>query len=208
MRYLPLDNEDRAEMLAVIGVRDIEDLFECVPKKARLSKLIDLPYHQPESAVEKYMTKLSNKSISASSVPFFCGAGAYKHHVPSTVDHLIQRSEFLTAYTPYQPEISQGTLQVLFEFQSQVATLTGMEVANASMYDGSTACAEAVVMAKRVTRKHKAIIAPGLHPHYSLATETLASSVGIDVCILKQEICCFHRTSCFRPYKITRRAGS
>lgn len=188
MRYLPLDNEDRAEMLEVIGVRNIEDLFECVPKKARLSKLIDLPYHQPESAVEKYMTKLSNKSISASSVPFFCGAGAYKHHVPSTVDHLIQRSEFLTAYTPYQPEISQGTLQVLFEFQSQVATLTGMEVANASMYDGSTACAEAVVMAKRVTRKHKAIIAPGLHPHYSLATETLASSVGIDVCILKQEI--------------------
>ncbi len=188
MRYLPLDNKDRSQMLGAIGVKDIEDLFECIPKKARSSELFDLPCHKSESEVEKYMIRLSDKSINASSVPFFCGAGAYKHHVPSSVDHLIQRSEFLTAYTPYQPEISQGTLQVLFEFQSQVAILTGMEVANASMYDGSTACAEAVVMAKRVTKKHKAIIAPGLHPHYSLATKTLASSVDIDVCVLDSEI--------------------
>jgi len=129
------------------------------------------------------MSRLSAKSMSAGSVPFFCGAGAYKHHIPATVDHLIQRSEFLTAYTPYQPEISQGTLQALFEFQTQVAMLTGMEVANASMYDGSTACAEAVVMANRVARgkKSKAILASGLHPHYAEATGTVAQYLGIDL---------------------------
>ena len=154
MRYLPLNTKDRAAMLSVIGVNHIDDLFVDVPKSARLSALVDLPNHQSEAAVERHMSRLSNKSVSAGSVPFFCGAGAYKHHIPATVDHLIQRSEFLTAYTPYQPEISQGTLQALFEFQTQVALLTGMDVANASMYDGSTACAEAVVMARRVTRKN------------------------------------------------------
>ncbi|MEP1231075.1 MAG: aminomethyl-transferring glycine dehydrogenase subunit GcvPA [Litorimonas sp.] len=181
MRYLPLNETDRAQMLDVIGVDNIDALFEDVPKSARLDALIDLPLHQSEAAVERHMNRLSNKSVSASSVPFFCGAGAYKHHIPATVDHLIQRSEFLTAYTPYQPEISQGTLQALFEFQSQVALLTGMDVANASMYDGSTACAEAVVMARRVTRKGKAILAPGLHPHYAAATQTLASTLDIDI---------------------------
>ena len=181
MRYLPLNTNDRAAMLDVIGVDNIDALFEDVPKAARLDQLVDLPLHQSEAAVERHMTRLSNKSVSASSVPFFCGAGAYKHHIPATVDHLIQRSEFLTAYTPYQPEISQGTLQALFEFQSQVALLTGMDVANASMYDGSTACAEAVVMAKRVTRKKKAILAPGLHPHYAAATQTLASTLDIEI---------------------------
>jgi glycine dehydrogenase subunit 1 len=181
MRYLPLNANDRAQMLDVIGVDHIDALFKDVPNAARLKGLLDLPLHQSEAAVERHMTRLSNKSVSASSVPFFCGAGAYKHYIPATVDHLIQRSEFLTAYTPYQPEISQGTLQALFEFQTQVALLTGMDVANASMYDGSTACAEAVVMAKRVTRKTKAILAPGLHPHYAAATQTLASTLDIDV---------------------------
>ena len=181
MRYLPLNQNDRAAMLDVIGVETIDDLFGDVPKAARLDKLIDLPSHQSEAAIERHMMRLSNKSVSAGSVPFFCGAGAYRHHIPATVDHLIQRSEFLTAYTPYQPEISQGTLQTLFEFQTQVALLTGMDVANASMYDGSTACAEAVVMAKRVTRKTKAILAPGLHPHYAAATQTLASMLDIDI---------------------------
>ena len=181
MRYLPLNNNDRAAMLSVIGVDSIDDLFVDVPEAARLKTLVDLPKHQSEAAVERHMSRLSAKSVSASSVPFFCGAGAYKHHIPATVDHLIQRSEFLTAYTPYQPEVSQGTLQTLFEFQTQVALLTGMEVANASMYDGSTACAEAVVMAKRVTRKTKAILAPGLHPHYAAATQTLASTLDIQI---------------------------
>jgi len=188
MRYLPLNENDRAQMLSVIGVDTIDALFQDVPKSARLDKLVDLPLHQSEQAVERHMNRLSNKSVSASSVPFFCGAGAYKHHIPATVDHLIQRSEFLTAYTPYQPEISQGTLQALFEFQTQVALLTGMEVANASMYDGSTACAEAVVMAKRVTRKTGAILAPGLHPHYAAATQTLASTLDINVTEVTPEI--------------------
>jgi len=188
MRYLPLNNNDRAQMLDVIGVDTIDALFEDVPTSARLKDLIDLPSHQSEAAVERHMMRLSNKSVSAGSVPFFCGAGAYRHHIPATVDHLIQRSEFLTAYTPYQPEISQGTLQALFEFQSQVALLTGMDVANASMYDGSTACAEAVVMAKRVTRKTKAILAPGLHPHYAAATQTLASTLDIDINEVAPEI--------------------
>ena len=188
MRYLPLNENDRAQMLSVIGVDTIDALFQDVPKSARLNKLVDLPLHQSEQAVERHMSRLSDKSVSASSVPFFCGAGAYKHHIPATVDHLIQRSEFLTAYTPYQPEISQGTLQALFEFQTQVALLTGMEVANASMYDGSTACAEAVVMAKRVTRKTGAILAPGLHPHYAAATQTLASTLDINVTEVTPEI--------------------
>ena len=183
MRYLPLNKNDRAAMLDVIGVDDIDALFKDVPESARLDALVDLPLRQSEQAVERHMSKLSAKSVSASSVPFFCGAGAYKHHIPATVDHLIQRSEFLTAYTPYQPEISQGTLQALFEFQTQVALLTGMDVANASMYDGSTACAEAVVMAHRVARgkKSKAILAPGLHPHYAAATQTLASTLSIKI---------------------------
>ena len=183
MRYLPLNQNDREAMLDVIGVKSIDDLFLDVPKSARLDGLVDLPKHQSEAAVEQHMWRLSAKSVSAGSVPFFCGAGAYRHHIPATVDHLIQRSEFLTAYTPYQPEISQGTLQALFEFQTQVALLTGMEVANASMYDGSTACAEAVVMAHRVARgkKPKAVLAPGLHPHYAAATQTLASTLSIQI---------------------------
>ena len=114
----------------------------------------------------------------AGEVPFFLGCGAYKHHVPASVDHLIQRGEFLTAYTPYQPEIAQGTLQVLFEFQTQVARLLGCEVANASMYDGSTACWEAIGMARRITRKTKAIISSGLHPHYVSVCKTMAKFTG------------------------------
>ena len=128
MRYLPLNDADRSEMLAKIGVPHIDGLFEDVPKSARLEALVDLPTHKSEAEVERYFARLSAKSTSAGSVPFFCGAGAYRHHIPASVDHLIQRSEFLTAYTPYQPEISQGTLQTLFEFQTQVALLTGMDL--------------------------------------------------------------------------------
>jgi glycine dehydrogenase subunit 1 len=120
--------------------------------------------------------------------PFFCGAGAYRHHVPASVDHIIQRSEFLTSYTPYQPEIAQGTLQVLFEFQTQVAALTGLDVANASMYDGSTACAEAVMMAKRVNRRNKAILSGGLHPHYAATTQTIAHAEGMEIVRLQAAI--------------------
>lgn len=173
MRYLPLTADDRQQMLDKIGVGHINDLFCDVPKNALLKDLVDLPRHRTEMEVERDMTTLSEKNIPAGSVPFFLGAGAYRHHVPSTVDYMIQRGEFLTAYTPYQPEISQGTLQALFEFQTQVTQITAMDVANASMYDGSTGCGEAVLMARRVTRKKKAILSGGLNPQYAEVVNTL-----------------------------------
>jgi glycine dehydrogenase subunit 1 len=180
MRYLPLTAADRADMLAVIGARSIDDLFADVPAAARRQGLVDLPPHAGELAVERALYSLAARNRPAGAGPFFCGAGAYRHHVPASVDHLIQRSEFLTSYTPYQPEIAQGTLQTLFEFQTQVAALTGLPVANASMYDGSTACAEAVMMAARVTRRRRAILSGGVHPHYDEAAHTLAHSAGIE----------------------------
>ncbi len=181
MRYLPLTPADRAQMLGVIGVDTIDDLFADVPAAARKAELFDLPRHAGEMEVERHLQALAAKNRPAGAGPFFCGAGAYKHHVPATVDHIIQRSEFLTSYTPYQPEIAQGTLQVLFEFQTQVAALTGLEVANASMYDGSTGCAEAVMMAQRVTRRKTAVLSGGLHPHYAAVTQTIAHAEGMDI---------------------------
>src|ERR1700742_1681232 len=179
MRYLPLTPDDRSVMLNKIGVDSIDRLFRDVPSSAVVQRSIfDLPDAQGELAVERQLVKMAGKSKSAGSLPFFCGAGAYKHHVPSAVDHLIQRSEFLTSYTPYQPEIAQGTLQYLFEFQTQVALLTGMEVANASLYDGSTATAEAVLMAQRITKRPKAILSGNLHPHYAESVETVAGLQG------------------------------
>ena len=173
MRYLPLTDGDRREMLGAIGVGGIDDLFVDVPESARRDGLVDLPRAAGELEVERAIAALAAKNLSPATAPCFLGAGAYRHHIPASVDHLIQRSEFLTAYTPYQPEVSQGTLQVLFEFQTQVALITGMEVANASMYDGATACAEAVMMAHRITRRPKSLLSGGLHPHYRGVTETL-----------------------------------
>jgi glycine dehydrogenase subunit 1 len=181
MRYLPLSPVDRSAMLGVIGAGSIDDLFVDVPMAARRDQPVDLPFHQGELEVERALSAMAGRNRTAGQGPFFCGAGAYRHHVPATVDHIIQRSEFLTSYTPYQPEIAQGTLQYLFEFQTQVAALTGMEVANASMYDGSTATAEAVMMAARVTRRGKAVLSGGLHPHYARTAETLAKVAGVQV---------------------------
>ena len=177
MRYLPLTDTDRTEMLATIGASSVDDLFVDVPEQARLSGPIDgLPMHASEMAVERHMRRLSKKNLAASDAAFFLGAGAYKHHIPASVDHIIQRGEFLTAYTPYQPEIAQGTLQMLFEFQTQVARLYGCAVANASMYDGSTACWEAVAMASRIARgkRHKVVLSGALHPHYAEVVKTMA----------------------------------
>lgn len=182
MRYLPLTDTDRADMLRVIGAPSIDALFADVPEEARLSGPIrGLPHHASELSVERHMAALARQNLVAGEVPFFLGCGAYRHHVPASVDHLIQRGEFLTAYTPYQPEIAQGTLQMLFEFQTQVARLLGTDVANASMYDGSTACWEAIVMARRVTRRAKAILSSGLHPHYVSVATTMAKFTGDDV---------------------------
>ncbi|PCI45538.1 MAG: aminomethyl-transferring glycine dehydrogenase [Alphaproteobacteria bacterium] len=166
MRYLPLSPDDRTEMLTKIGVSHIDDLFRDVPAAALLKDPVDLPAHMSEMQVDRDFRAMAEKNIPAGSHAFFCGGGAYRHYVPSTVDHLIQRGEFLTAYTPYQPEISQGTLQTLFEFQTQVTQITGMDVANASMYDGSTACGEAVLMARRASRRKRAILSGSLHPQY------------------------------------------
>jgi len=181
MRYLPLTPDDRAGMLKTIGAPSVDALFADVPPSARLTGLVDLPTHQGELEVERAMSRLARQNRAAGEGPFFCGAGAYRHYVPASVDHIIQRSEFLTSYTPYQPEIAQGTLQYLYEFQTQVAALTGMEVANASMYDGSTAAAEAVMMAHRVTRRAKAVLSGGVHPHYAEAIATLAHVAGVTV---------------------------
>jgi len=181
MRYLPLTESDRAEMLAAIGVDSIDALFGDVPEAARLEGPVDLPRAMGEIEVERLVSRMAAQNVPAGSVPFFIGGGVYRHHIPAAVDHLIQRGEFLTSYTPYQPEISQGTLQYLFEFQTQVALLTGMEVANASLYDGATACAEAVMMANRVTSRHKAVLSGELHPHYREVCQTYARFVGFEL---------------------------
>jgi len=179
MRYLPLTPADRAEMLGVVGAASVDDLFADVPAEARLSgPIAGLPSHASEMAVERHMSALAVRNLSAGAAPFFLGAGAYRHHIPASVDHLIQRGEFLTSYTPYQPEIAQGTLQVLFEFQTQVARLFGTDIANASMYDGSTACWEAIAMAGRVTRRKRAVLSSGLHPQYVATNRTMASFTG------------------------------
>ncbi|MBO9379033.1 aminomethyl-transferring glycine dehydrogenase subunit GcvPA [Sphingomonas histidinilytica] len=186
MRYLPLTDADRSAMLARIGAASIDDLFADVPEAARLAgPIAGLPAHASELAVERHMSRLARRNLSAGEAPFFLGCGAYRHHVPASVDHLIQRGEFLTSYTPYQPEIAQGTLQALFEFQTQVARLFGCDVANASMYDGSTACWEAITMARRVTKRAKAVLSAGLHPHYVSLAKTMARFTGdrLDVAI-------------------------
>jgi len=189
MRYLPLTAADRREMLGVIGAKSVDELFLDVPASAQLgTKIAGLPDHQGELEVERAFQAYAANNLSPSSAPFFIGAGAYRHHVPATVDYMIQRGEFLTSYTPYQPEITQGTLQYLFEFQTQITLLTGMEVANASMYDGSTGAAEAVLMANRVTRRHKALISGGLHPHYRGVIQTTARWEGFSAIVGKGDV--------------------
>ncbi len=187
MRYLPLTDADRRAMLARIGVPSIDSLYRDVPERVRLREPVDLPLHQGEIEVEREILAMAQKNLGTGRAPSFLGAGAYRHHVPASVDHLIQRGEFLTSYTPYQPEVSQGTLQALFEFQTQVALITGMEVANASMYDGATACAEAVMMAGRVTRRARAILSGSLHPHYRAVTATHARFLGFELDLLEPD---------------------
>ena len=166
MRYLPLSEADRRDMLAVIGEESVDALFRDVPESAREAAKFDLPGHAGEIEVSRTLAALAAKNMPAGAGPCFLGAGAYRHHVPAAVDHLIQRGEFLTSYTPYQPEVSQGTLQVMFEFQTQVAMITGMDAANASMYDGATATAEALFMAVRIAKRGRVVVSGGLHPHY------------------------------------------
>ena len=181
MRYLSLTPEDRRVMLAATGATRIEELYRDVPADVLLKEPLDLPRGRGEIEVERLLRKLAAKNLSAGAVPSFLGAGAYRHHVPAAVDYLVQRGEFLTSYTPYQPEIAQGTLQALFEYLTQVALIPGMEVANASLYDGATATAEAAMMANRLTRRRKAILAGSLHPHYAECVRTYARFNGFAV---------------------------
>jgi glycine dehydrogenase subunit 1 len=184
MRYLALTKQDHQEMLKEISTSSIDNLYDTVPREALLKKPISsLPYHQGEIEVESFLSNLSSKNRTANSGPFFLGAGCYNHHIPAAVDHLIQRSEFLTSYTPYQPEIAQGTLTTIFQFQSTIALLTGMEIANASMYDGATALSEAVLMALRIQKNKKNIyIANNLNPDYQNVINTYSQLVGAKFC--------------------------
>ncbi len=174
MRYLALTSNDKNEMLKSIGIANVNQLYSEVPEEFLLKEPIaNLANHKGEIEVENHLKNLAQKNKSSSQLPFFLGAGCYKHHIPAAVDHIIQRSEFLTSYTPYQPEISQGTLATIFQFQSIISLLTGMEVSNASMYDGATSLAEACLMAMRI-KKDKTIIAitNNLHPDYQEVTQT------------------------------------
>jgi len=164
MRYLPKSDDERRQMLAEIGARSIDDLFAIIPAEYRLGRDLNVPRQQAESEIIAYFRAAGQKN--ATDYASFLGAGAYRHYRPVIIDSLVQRGEFLTSYTPYQAEITQGTLQAIFEFQTMIAELTGMDVANASMYDGSTGAAEAVLMAMRVTGRQKAVVAATVHPEY------------------------------------------
>lgn len=171
MRYIPNSPEERAEMLEFVGLSNADELFRSIPADVQLGRKLNVTDPLAESEVIAAMEGMAAKNT-ATTKPSFLGAGVYSHYSPTVVDHLIQRSEFFTSYTPYQPEISQGTLQYIFEFQTLVCQLTGMEVANASMYDGSTAMAEAYLMAQRVTRRDKIVVATSVHPEYREVART------------------------------------
>jgi glycine dehydrogenase subunit 1 len=177
MRYLPKSPAERKQMLAEIGAPTIDDLFAVIPAEHRLKRDLDVPRQHAESEIIDYFRAAGKKNSTA--FASFLGAGAYRHYRPVIIDSLVQRGEFLTSYTPYQAEITQGTLQAIFEFQTMIAELTGMDVANASMYDGSTGAAEAVMMAVRVTGRHKAVVATTVHPEYREVLTTYAKYQGL-----------------------------
>jgi glycine dehydrogenase subunit 1 len=182
MSYVPHTAADRAEMLAAIGVERVEDLFHDVPAGRRFPEL-KLPEPLSEMEIMTELQAMSEENLDAGHFPSFLGAGAYNHYVPRVVDQIVSRSEFYTAYTPYQPEISQGTLQSVFEYQSMICALTGMEVANASHYDGATSTAEAVVMALNVGRgkRKRVILSPALHPEYRAVVRTYTQGMGLEI---------------------------
>jgi glycine dehydrogenase subunit 1 len=182
MRYLPKSPAEREQMLAEIGAASIDELFAVIPAERRLTRDLAVPRAHAESEIIDYFRAAGAKN--ATDYASFLGAGAYRHYRPVIIDSLIQRGEFLTSYTPYQAEISQGTLQAIFEFQTMIAELTGMDVANASMYDGSTGAAEAVMMAVRVTNRHKAVVAATVHPEYREVLATYAKHQGIPTALI------------------------
>ena len=180
MRYIPNSPEERAEMLSIVGLNSAEELFDSIPSDILLREHLRTPAALSEMELLARFEELAVRNRAARQ-PSFLGAGAYSHYSPTIVDHLISRSEFFTAYTPYQPEISQGTLQAIFEFQTLVCQITGMDVANASMYDGSTALAEAVLMAQRITRRSRVIVSSAVHPEYLQVADTYVQHAGIEL---------------------------
>ncbi len=182
MRYLPHTENDIQQMLEAIGVADIEDLFATVPADCRLDRPLDLPLAQAEVEAQGLLQALAERNARVSEWDSFLGGGAYHHFIPAVVDHLVSRSEFYTAYTPYQPEISQGTLQGVFEFQTLVCQLTGMDVANASMYDGATACAEAVLLTIRAAKQRKRVLlSQGVNPQYRQTVATYCRYLDVEL---------------------------
>src|SRR5688572_17356924 len=180
MRYIPNSPEERQEMLAAVGLGSVDELFRSIPSDVQLGRRLEITEPLAEPEVIGAMEAFASRNT-ASTKPSFLGAGVYSHFSPTIVDHLIQRSEFFTSYTPYQPEISQGTLQYIFEFQTLICQLTGMEVANASMYDGSTSMAEAYLMAQRVTRRDKIIVADTVHPEYREVARTYTQHGDLEI---------------------------
>jgi len=181
MRYIPNTDADLRSMLRVIGVRSVEDLFADIPKDVRLKRPLKVPAALGESALLKHLKALAGRNADVESVTSFLGAGAYNHFVPAVSGQLLLRGEFLTAYTPYQPEVSQGTLQFLYEYQTFICILTGMEVANASMYEGGSALAEAVLMAGRVTGRRGVVMARSVHPDYRRVVATYGGHAGFPI---------------------------
>ena len=180
-RYIPNTEQDTRRMLEAIGVPSVDALFEPVPAAVRLQRELDLPPALSEPDLMAHLGALAGQNADAAQVASFLGAGAYRHFAPGFIDQLLLRSEFYTAYTPYQPEISQGTLQAIFEFQTLAAQLMGTDLANASMYDGSTAMAEAAMMACRMTRRDRVVVARSVHPHYRDVLRTYAANLGLAV---------------------------
>ncbi|HWP46832.1 MAG TPA: aminomethyl-transferring glycine dehydrogenase subunit GcvPA [Candidatus Limnocylindrales bacterium] len=181
MRYIPNTDKDRQEMLKKIGVQSVEELFSDIPESIRLKRKLNLPAALSEKELIEELKALSALNTPVEEYISFLGAGAYYHFIPSLINHLVSRSEFYTAYTPYQPEISQGTLQAIFEYQTLICQLTGMEVANASMYDGSTGLAEAVLMAHRINERPEVILSTGIHPEYRMVLKTYVKHFGITI---------------------------
>jgi glycine dehydrogenase subunit 1 len=180
MRYTPQTQFDQERMLRAIGLERVEQLYEHIPQALRAGALISLPPGLTETAVKKRLSALASKNASALEWSFFLGGGVYQHFIPSAVDAVISRSEFLTSYTPYQPEVSQGTLQVLYEFQTLMCQLTGMDVSNAGLYDGASAAAEAVLMARRIQRdtRRRVLLSRALHPQYRAVIATYLRNLG------------------------------
>ncbi|MDP2233870.1 MAG: aminomethyl-transferring glycine dehydrogenase subunit GcvPA [Actinomycetota bacterium] len=184
MRYIPISCEQREAMLRAAGASSIDELFTDIPPKARLPRPLDLPAGMSEMALTDHLAGLARANAPATELVCFAGAGCYDHYIPSVVDHVLRKPEFFTAYTPYQPEVSQGTLQAIFEFQSMICSLTGMDVSNASMYDGATAFVEAALMAARVTRRHRVAVSAAVHPEWLETLRTYAEAGTLELVIV------------------------